>query len=286
MNNLNNIFAKNSNLVADGAMGTLIIDRTQSSKSPTLQLRDDPDLIVRLHEEYITAGAILIQTFTFGTNLVALKKMNLEHEFDALNKTAVACAQKAIGNRPIKLVGNIGSVGLSPTEFQVHKEIVRKSIKQQMMILIDSGVDVVSFETITSLSELELVLEILAKQHSFQSLVSLTPDANLKLHDGTEFDTWFESLNSSNVSACGLNCVHDMQAIKQFMRCANHTTKPISIRASAGIPFSRDGQWIYPVDENAYSIQLEASGAFRANLIGGCCGTTPSYIRKIKSQLS
>lgn len=285
MNNLINVLSKKSCLVADGAMGTLVLNRTHSGESPTVQLLNDPGLIVRLHEEYILAGAELIQTFTFGTNQPALQRLGLVNEFETLNRLAVECAKRAIGERAIKLAGNIGSVGLSPAEFQEQKQAVRRSIEQQILIFIESGVDLISFETITALCELELILEILAEHPHFPSLVSLTPDANLNLYDGTEFGVWFDRLDASAVTAIGLNCVHQIQIIEQFMRRAETTNKSISIRASAGLPISQDGQWIYPVDENAYSIQLEASGAFRANLIGGCCGTTPAYIRKIKSQL-
>lgn len=286
MNNPSDRPSKKSHLVADGAMGTLIMERTSTGKSPTLHLLHDPDLIVCLHEEYVLAGAELIQTFTFGTNQIALQRLNLVNELENLNRIAVACARKAIGNRPVKLSGNIGSAGLSPMSFAEQKDAVRSSMEQQIMIFCDLGVDLISFETITTQCELELVLDILERNRGIQSVVSLTPDRDLNLFDGMEFSTWFEHLDASPVTAFGLNCVHDANAIVRFMQSAHRTSKLISIRASAGLPISLDQRWIYPVDENAYCIQLEGSGAFQANLIGGCCGTTPAYTRKIKTQLS
>ena len=265
-------------------MGSLLIDRTANKTDPISALKTFPELVIQLHKDYIEAGAQLIQTCTFSTNRIALERANKQNEFLSLNHQAILCAKTAIDHQPVWLAGNVGSCGLSSSEIVRQYQEVHQSIQNQCQLFYEEGLDLITFETITSLIELEIILDVMDKpvQNDMKFMISVTPSEDLKLFDGTTSEIWTKRLNESRTAAIGINCISSPTILREFVNLSKQFNKPTAIRCNSGIPVLKQDKWIYPVDENSYCVQLEWTGAINANLIGGCCGTTPDHIRNLK----
>lgn len=274
---------KQSKILADGAMGTLLLGSEESFATGVMKLREKPGEIVDAHKRYIEAGAKLIQTHTFSCNRLALARYQLEDRFEEFNTQAISLAQKARSGLPAWIAGNIGASGISAAQFALHSKDVAESIHDQMDLFCSHKLDAISFETLTHMHELKLVLGI-CTQNNYQNmpiLISVSPRDDLSLYDGTEFSTWSKLLEISGIAAFGINCVHNTALIQRFLLATATSTKPLILRPNAGLPIQKSKNWIYPVDCDSFYGQLEQTCAERVNLLGGCCGTTPEYTKKL-----
>lgn len=267
------LFQATKPLLADGAMGTQLMAQglTFPDSFEALNL-SDPKRIQTIHKSYLDAGAELIWTHTFGANHFRLAAHGLENAMAEINQHAVTNARLAGAK---KIIGCLGPTGLNHEQAdKISHATILKTYRQQAHILKEAGVEGLVAETFTSLAEARLVLE--AMQTTFLPIaITLSPKNDLTLSDGLPLTSAFQTLISEGLTTIGINCTSPavvlaaLQVLKPLTKC------PFLAKPHAGFPDAP----ISAKNFAEFGRQLIAEGA---SIIGGCCGTTPNYIRMLK----
>ena len=275
-------------IVADGAMGTMLYSRGVFINRCFDELNlSQPDLVRQIHQEYVKAGAEILETNTFGANRARLSAFGVAEKLKAINQAGVRLAREAAGEGAF-VAGAIGPLGvriepLGPTSFTEARGIFR----EQAEALIEAGADLLILETFGNLDELrEAVLAAReAGGDSIPIVAQVTIDDFGHLPGGTDTETFTREMNSWPVDAIGLNCsVGPKATLETIELMMQHSSKPMSAMPNAGLPTRVEGRNIYlcsPEYMAQYARRLLWAGV---KIIGGCCGTTPDHIKLIRSE--
>jgi homocysteine S-methyltransferase len=285
----------NRPLLADGAMGTVLYARGIFINKCYDELNlSDPGLILGIHEEYLQAGAEIIESNTFGANRFRLARHGLAGKVAEINAAGVRLARQAVEHLRDKqageawVAGAVGPLGvrLEPLG-KTGLEEARAAFAEQIHTLADSGVDLLIIETMPALNEAH---EALAAAHEtapqLPILVMVTVDDEGNCLDGASPAQAAALLAEWGAGAIGVNCSTGptmvLSAIES-MRAA--TTLPLAAMPNAGMPRAVEGRNIY-----LCSPEYMASFARKAihagvQIVGGCCGTTPNHIRAMRSAM-
>jgi methionine synthase I (cobalamin-dependent)/5,10-methylenetetrahydrofolate reductase len=275
-------------LVTDGAMGTalyakgIFINRCYDELNLSL-----PAMIREVHQDYVKAGAEIVETNTFGANRKRLAAFGHAEKLRAINQAGVQLARDAAGDRAF-VAGAIGPLGcllepLGPTSFAEARAIFREQIE----VLVECGVDLLIFETFTEINEIrEAILaarEVAGCDLAIIAHLSIEDDGCLR--DGTSTETFTRFLDGLPVDAIGLNCSSGPRIMLETIeKMVAWTTKPLSTIPNAGLPTAVEGRNLYlcsPEYMAQYARRLLQAGA---RIVGGCCGTTPEHIREIRKE--
>lgn len=274
------------NLVFDGAMGT----RLQKAGLPAGHLPDEwnishPNIVYDIIRSYVEAGSDIVQTNTFGSNRIRLKKYGLEGKIQEINRQAVRVAREALSPSTI-LCGSLGPVGdfIEPYGDLTKKE-VQDTFKEQVEILLSEGVKIFNLETflssIESMAAVETILELggeiiasftfeTRENGKFTTLMSETPEKIAQL------------FQSYPIVALGANCGTGMkEMIKIAAIYRSFYSGYLSCKPNAGIPQIQDGQVFYTETPEDFAQGTKELLNLNTNIIGGCCGTTEKHIRAI-----
>ncbi len=277
-------------IVADGAMGTMLyargifINRCFDELNVTM-----PQMVKEIHQEYVRAGAEIIESNTYGASRVRLATFNIGDQVVAINRAGVRLAREAAAERTdVFVAGAMGPLGvhlepLGPTSFAEARALFR----EQVQALVDEGVDLLMFETFSSLHELGEALaaarEVAGAEMVIVAHVTIDDEGNL--HDGTSTETFTRFLDESPADVIGLNCSVGPKAMLETLeRMMAFTSKPASAMPNAGHPTKVEGRNIYlssPEYVAQYARRMLWAGV---KIVGGCCGTTPEHIKSIKSE--
>lgn len=277
-------------LVSDGAMGTMIYGRGVFINRCFDELNlSQPTLIREIHEEYVKAGAEILETNTYGANRPRLESFGLAERLKEINRAGVRIAREAaITRSDVFVAGSIGPLGLhieplGPTSFNE----ARAHFFEQASALVEAGVDVLLLETFGSVSELREALAA-AREAAGPEMVliaQMTIGDDGRLLDGTELEDFTRFLNDSPADVIGLNCSVGPKAMFEAVeRMLTLTKKPLSALPNAGNPTRVEGRNIYlssPEYVAQYARRMLWAGV---RIVGGCCGTTPDHIRAIRSE--
>ncbi len=277
-------------LVSDGAMGTMIYGRGVFINRCFDELNlSQPDLVREIHEEYVKAGAEILETNTYGASRPRLETFGLAGKLVEINRAGVRIAREAIGEKTgVFVAGCIGPLGLrieplGPTSFAE----ARAHFEEQASTLIEAGVDLLLLETFGSVSELR---EALAAARAVAGpdmvlIAQMTIGDDGRLLDGTELENFTRFLDESPADVIGLNCSVGPKAMLEAVeRMLTLTKKPLSALPNAGNPTRVEGRNIYlssPEYVAQYARRMLWAGV---RIVGGCCGTTPEHIRAIRSE--
>ena len=269
--------------VMDGAMGTMLYVRGVFLNVCYDELNaTDPELVEDVHEQYIRAGAEIIETNTFGANPVKLSSHGLDDRTEELNERAAAIALRAASGRAA-VVGAIGPLGirlepLGPTS----REEAREYFGRQVDGLLAGGVAGFALETFSDLVELEQAFRAVRSRSDLPVLAQVTVGEDCVTEYGTTVEQVARAAEAWGADAVGLNCsVGPAVILEGLERMAEVTRLPLSAAPNAGLPRAIGDRKIY-VTEPGYMAQyarraIEAG----ARIVGGCCGTTPEHIRSI-----
>ncbi len=277
-------------IVADGAMGTMLYSRGVFINRCFDELNlSAPAMVKEIHEEYVKAGAEILETNTFGATRLRLANYGLADKVEAINRAGVRLAREAAGSRPeVFVAGTMGPLGvhlepLGPTSFAD----ARESYREQAESLVDEGVDLIVMETISSVAEMREALEA-AREVAGKEMVliaQMTIDDFGYLHDGTDIETYARFLDASPADVVGINCsVGPKATLETLEKVMLHTKKPLSAMPNAGHPTKVEGRNIYlssPEYMAQYARRMIWAGV---KIVGGCCGTTPEHIKCIKGE--
>jgi methionine synthase / methylenetetrahydrofolate reductase (NADH) len=253
-----------------------------------------PDMVRGIHQEYLNAGAEIIETNTFGGNSFRLVRHGLADKVREINLTGAALAREAADAFNLKKAGSVlvaGSVG--PLGLRIEplgktsRDEARESFREQIAALVDGNVDVIMLETFGYLEELHQA--VLAAQQAAPGkplVAQVTIDEDGNCLDGATPETFTAKLNSWGVDVIGCNCsVGPVAMLEAIERIRRLTDKPLSAQPNAGIPRSIEGRNIYlcsPEYMASYARKFVNAGVV---LVGGCCGTTPEHIKSMKQAL-
>ncbi|HOB16499.1 MAG TPA: homocysteine S-methyltransferase family protein [Defluviitoga sp.] len=274
-------------LLLDGGYGTEFIKRGYSNIPAELLNIVHPEVVYQLHSEYIEAGADIILTNTFSANRKKLKELKLEEDFLKINSKAVEIAKNAARDKAL-VFGDISSLGVFPKpigDFEM-KDVIEEYY-QQAKILYDAGVDGFIVETMSDLKELKAAILGMRKVTSeLPLIVHMTFEKNGYSITGTSVEIFANVVNDLDVDVIGINCtLGPDELLDVFQRLSFSTNKAISVEPNAGKPIY-DGKTIeYRMTPEIFGMFIEDYVDLGANIIGGCCGTTPLHIKVIKNMI-
>jgi 5-methyltetrahydrofolate--homocysteine methyltransferase len=299
-------------LIYDGAMGTSVDtfnltaedyggERTNGNRDYLVITR--PDVIGQIHASFLEAGCDVLETSTFQSTRLRLEEWGLADRTLELNQTAAALARsvadrfEAQDGRQRFVAGSIGPTGklpssddpaLSDITFDELSEIFR----EQATGLIAGGVDVLLVETSVDILEVKAALDGIrrAKQETGSDVAvqaQIFLDLSGRMLLGTEIPAVIATLEAMPVDVIGLNCStgpeHMREAIEYL--CA-HSRLPISCIPNAGLPLEVDGETVYPMEPEPFARILgEFVRSYGVGVVGGCCGTRPAHIRRLREVL-
>jgi len=265
-------------ILCDGAMGTLL-DLYEYDEIPhEIQNLHNPDIVERIHREYISAGSRIIETNTFSANRLRLSQYHLEDRIEEINTAAVQIAKRAAGDR-VYVAGAIGPIGrlLEPVG-KVSRSDARAAFQEQIKLLIAAGVDLLILETFVSVMELDEAIRA-AKDLTDLPIVAQKAFAE----DGAILSGSFpvevvDHMIAQGVDVAGANCTVGPQRMFGIIRSMHKEGVILSAQPAAGIPTLMDGRSIYhttPEYLGSYARELVEAGV---TMVGACCGSTPAHI--------
>ena len=274
--------------VVDGAMGTMLYGRGVFVNVCYDELNlQRPELVQEVHEEYVRAGAEILETNTFGANPVKLSSYGLDEQTEEINRAAGELARLAAAGRA-SVVGALGPLGIrlepfGPTAF----EEAAAYFGRQVAGLLDGGVDGFCLETFSDLRELEAGVHALRQRSDLPVMAQITVGENAETSYGTSVEAAAAALNDWGVDIAGINCsVGPAIMLDAVERLVAATELPISAQPNAGLPRVVDDRKIYlasPEYMGQYARRMIEAGA---RFVGGCCGTTPDHVRKIRDHVA
>jgi len=278
-------------LLFDGAMGTMLMKAGQGSlKTPILLNLDEPELVADIHRQYYNAGADVVITNTFGGSPLKLSADGLEHQMAELNRSAVKLPRQACPEGKF-VAGDIGPSGkmIQPLG-DVAPEEMQENFFSQARVLIESGVDLITIETMYSLEEALTAVQGVRKAGDILLLASMTYSKTKNgffTVMGEDITQCVSALEKAGADIMGANCTlnsNDTIALTKELRAA--TDKPLLIQPNAGKPVTSKGMTYYEQTPAEFAADAKKIHEAGADMIGGCCGTTPDFIRAVKEELA
>jgi 5-methyltetrahydrofolate--homocysteine methyltransferase len=276
-------------LLSDGAWGT----QMQALGLPVGACPDawnltQPDKVEAVARAYVAAGSKIILTNTFGASRVALARHGLADEAAAINRAGAEISKRAAGTQAL-VFGSIGPSGKMLMMDEITPEELASAFVEQAQALAAGGVDGLLVETMSDLAEARLALAA-AKATGLPVIVSMTFSAG-KTHDRTVMGVTPEqaavALTEAGADAIGANCglgIADYVPICERLHAA--TPLPIWIKPNAGMPVLVAGQTQYTTTAEEFAAYLPALLAAGATFVGGCCGSTPDFVRVLAHALA
>ncbi|HEX6127053.1 MAG TPA: bifunctional homocysteine S-methyltransferase/methylenetetrahydrofolate reductase [Pyrinomonadaceae bacterium] len=283
MKNFRDILKSDGVYVFDGAVGTRLYDKGVYINRSYDELNlVAADLVREVHEEYVKAGADVIETNSFGATRHKLQPYGLETKIREINIAAARIAREAAGDR-VFVAGAIGPLGLriepfGPTSFDEAKDL----FKEQVEGLLEGGVDLFILETFSELPVIEQAIRAVRELSDLPIVTQMTIQMDGKTTFGTTPEQFTARLDELGADVIGLNCgmgpTHVLHAL-ETMRAV--TTKPLTAQPNAGLPRDVQGRQFYMGSPEYMATFAKRFVQAGAKFVGGCCGTTPTHIKLI-----
>lgn len=274
---------KSKVLTADGAMGTLLYSYGLDNCHEEMNIIR-PDVIEKIHGEYIAAGADVIQTNTYGANAIKLARYGLESKVVEINEAAIALAKKAAngGQFVIGSIGGIRGVRKSDTTL----EEILTAIREQATVLIDGQIDGLLLETYYDFKELSETIKMLRSITNMPIIAQVSMHDHGVLQNGLKLNVALQQLEKIGADIVGVNCrLGPHHTIQAFEGVELPERALLSAYPNASLLAIEEGKVIYESEADYFAraaVQLRNQGV---RLIGGCCGTTPKHIEAAKKLL-
>ncbi|MBP1639169.1 MAG: yitJ 1 [Bacteroidetes bacterium] len=274
-------------LISDGAWGTFLqIKGLKPGECPEQWNIDRPDDVFDIAASYIAAGADMIETNSFGGNRYKLENYGLEGNVVEINRKAAKISRKAAGNSKYVL-GSVGPTGKMLVMGNVTEEELYDAFKEQSVALYEGGVDAIVIETMTALDEATIAVKAARENTPCEVICTMTFDKTVtdeyRTMMGVSPSEMINELKTAGAHIIGANCSNGIEGMVKITEEIRSIDKniPVVIHANAGMPVFKDGCTCFPETPEMMASIAPSLVAAGANIIGGCCGTTPEHIRKL-----
>jgi len=287
MKDFRELLESDSIYVFDGAVGTRLYDKGIYINRSYDELNlTSPDLVREVHEEYLKAGADIIETNSFGATRHKLQPYGLEGKIREINVAAATIAREAVGEKAY-VAGAIGPLGIriepfGPTSFDEAKDLY----KEQVEGLLEGGVDLFILETFSELSVIEQAIRAVRELSDLPIVAQMTIQMDGNTSFGTTPEIFTARLDELGADVIGLNCGmgpnHVLTALEKMRQV---TDKALSAQPNAGLPRDVQGRQFYMGSPEYMATFAKRFVQAGAKFVGGCCGTTPTHIKLIADSI-
>jgi methionine synthase / methylenetetrahydrofolate reductase(NADPH) len=276
-------------VLCDGAMGTLLLSKGIFIDRCYDELNlSQPDLIRGIHQEYLQAGAEVIETNTFGANSFRLSKHGCVDKLAEINRKGARLAREAAKSFDALVAGAVGPLGVRIEPLgKISLSEAREAFREQIAALNEEGVDLIVLETFGYLEELhQAILAAREVNPKLPVVAQVTIDEDGNCLDGSSPEHYGRQLEAWGADVVGINCsVGPVPVLEALERVRSVTTVPLSAQPNAGMPRILDGRTIFLSSPEYMASYAKKFVDIGVSLVGGCCGTTPRHIQEMKPRL-
>lgn len=280
--------SKDHILYLDGATGSNLVKAGMpSGVCPEQWILEHQDVMLQLQKDYVQAGTNILYAPTFTANRVKLAEYHLEKNMTSMIRDLVAISKKAAEStpgHPVYVAGDLTMTGeqLKPMG-KMELETLIDIYKEQILCLVDAVADLLVVETMMSLAETRAALIAAKEVCDLPVIATLTFEADGRTLFGTDAKTAAIVLESLGASAIGANCSTGPAQMESIIsEMVSHTRIPVIAKPNAGLPFlDENGTTCYNMEAEEFAEEMEVLVNAGATILGGCCGTTPEFIRQI-----
>lgn len=280
--------SKDHILYLDGATGSNLVKAGMpSGVCPEQWILEHQDVMLQLQKDYVQAGTNILYAPTFTANRVKLAEYHLEKNMTSMIRDLVAISKEAAEStpgHPVYVAGDLTMTGeqLKPMG-KMELETLIDIYKEQILCLVDAGADLLVVETMMSLAETRAALIAAKEVCDLPVIATLTFEADGRTLFGTDAKTAAIVLESLGASAIGANCSTGPAQMESIIsEMVSHTRIPVIAKPNAGLPFlDENGTTCYNMEAEEFAEEMEVLVNAGATILGGCCGTTPEFIRQI-----
>lgn len=270
-------------LLLDGATGSNLMAKGMPRGVCTeLWVLEHKEIIQELQKAYVDAGSKIIYAPTFGANRINLTDRGIADRIEELNHTLVGYAKEAAGTKAY-VAGDITTSGkiIAPDSGYTY-DMAFQNYQEQIHILNDAGVDCIIAETMINIEETLAAVDAARTVCELPIMCSMTVEADGSIFSGGNAIEAAVALESAGADAVGINCsVGPDQLVSIVRNLKECVSIPVLVKPNAGMPLIDDfGNAIYSMDAASFAKHMKVLVENGANIIGGCCGTTPEFIRK------
>lgn len=276
-------------LLLDGATGSNLMAKGMPRGVCTeLWVLEHKEIIQELQKAYVDAGSKIIYAPTFGANRINLTDRGIADRIEELNHTLVGYAKEAAGTKAY-VAGDITTSGkiIAPDSGYTY-DMAFLNYQEQIRILNDAGVDCIIAETMINIEETLAAVDAARTVCELPIMCSMTVEADGSIFSGGNAIEAAVALESAGADAVGINCsVGPDQLVSIVRNLKECVSIPVLVKPNAGMPLIDDfGNAIYSMDAASFAKHMKVLVENGANIIGGCCGTTPEFIRKTAELLN
>ena len=281
----------NDTMLADGAMGTMLHAKGVGFDKCFDELNiTNPAAVADVHREYIEAGAQLIITNTFGANRFKLSKHGLEEDVKEINRKGVELAKRVVAAsfKEVLVAGDVGPLGVRIAPYgRVQLEEAREAFSEQIEALCEAGADLVVIETMSDLYEIKEAIKAARQVCSLPVVASVTFTRDDRTLLGDNPKKVARVLHTAGADVIGVNCSGGPAQLLRILKLMKQAVPDgkFWIKPNAGWPERVGGRIMYPADADyfgEYALSFRDAGA---NIVGGCCGTTPQHVAMMRESL-
>jgi methionine synthase I (cobalamin-dependent) len=273
-------------ICGDGAIGTLLLDAGASLDRCLEEICvSDPDRVRAIHDQYIAAGARVIETNTFGANAVRLERFGLEGRVGEINKEAANLARQSAGGKNVYVAGSVGPLGISAEEANARGIDREGCFHDQVNALLEGGVELIFFETFMDFDEMAIAFRA-TKDADCLTICSFACAPEGRLSSGMLLVDAFVRLRKIGADIVGVNCMNGPHGMVELLQRVPVSNQLLAAYPNAGCPKYTDGRFIYHTAPDYFARAAREMVAEGARLIGGCCGTNPRHVAAISAAIA